>query len=160
MSGGPDVGLVSAATRELVEAFAAAASTGDVESLGALLSHDVVYQVPGRSRSAGLHRGAEQVIAVLHTPAVPDADVTSVTVTEVMSEGRRSFVVLAMAGVDSGTPFRFEVGFHLQTDGEYVIGITEYSGDQYQADRLLGDGFGGEAAAGDAGWRRWFRKVR
>ncbi len=129
--------LSDAASRELTEAFAAAVSSGNARGLHPLLGEQVVYQLPGRSAGAGLHRGREQVTAALTQPAAVGATVDRVDVTETMHDGDRGLVIVLLQGESEAGPFAVEVAFHLQTDAESIIGITEYSGDQYLVDSLL-----------------------
>lgn len=129
--------LSDAASRELTEAFAVAVSSGDAKGLHPLLGEQVVYQLPGRSAGAGLHRGREQITAALTQPVAPGATVDRVGVTETMHDGNRGLVIVLLQGQSQDGPFAVEVAFHLQTDAESIIGITEYSGDQYLVDSML-----------------------
>lgn len=129
--------LSDAASRELTEAFAVAVSSGDAKGLHPLLGEQVVYQLPGRSAGAGLHRGREQITAALTQPVAPGATVDRVDVTETMNDGNRGLVIVLLQGQSQDGPFAVEVAFHLQTDAESIIGITEYSGDQYLVDSML-----------------------
>lgn len=128
-------------TRHLAERFAAAASIGGFERL---LDDNVVYLVPGRSKVAGLHRGRQAVVRALTAP--PSGE-TSIVVdrcetTEVLASGDRAVVIIRMDGStgngDDAEPFSFEVAFHLQMGDERIIAITEYSGDQYATDMIIG----------------------
>ena len=137
-AGPPDAGdLATAATRELAEEFAAVVSTGDRVGLEGLMAEHVVYLAPGRSAVAGLHRGRSATVSALTVAAAQGTEVTGVDVTELMADGHRAFVTLQLRGTTPMGHFRFELGLHLQTDGEAIVGITEYSGDQYTADALL-----------------------
>lgn len=148
--------LSDASSRELTEAFAGAVSSGDAQGIRSLLGDHVIYQLPGRSAGAGLHHGREHVTAALTQPVAPGALVDCVDVTETMNDGHRGLVIVLLHGRSQDGPFAVEVAFHLQTDGESIIGITEYSGDQYLIDSLLA----GSAAARDRATpsrrrRRW-----
>ena len=133
--GGSD--LATDSTRELAEEFASVVTTADRAGLERLLAEHVVYLAPGRSAVAGLHRGRSATVSALTVAAARGTEVTGVDVTELMADGHRAFVTLLLRGTTPGGPFRFELGLHLQTDGESIVGITEYSGDQYTADALL-----------------------
>ena len=133
-----DVTIRTMPMGDLTDRFAAAVVAGDRAGLGQVLSPDVVYQAPGRSAVAGLHRGRDRVVEVLCAAAAEGATIDPAIVTETMVDGRRAFVVVLMTGSTALGRFAFEVGFHLQSDGELVVGVTEYSGDQYTADALLG----------------------
>ncbi|WP_394935895.1 nuclear transport factor 2 family protein [uncultured Ilumatobacter sp.] len=145
--------LPDAASRELIEAFAVAVSSGDARGLHALLGEQVIYQLPGRSADAGLHRGREQVAAALTQPVAPGATVDRVDVTETMNDGNRGLAIIYLQGESKDGPFAVEVAFHLQTDAESIIGITEYSGDQYLVDSLL-------VGSDPAPQREWLRRLR
>jgi ketosteroid isomerase-like protein len=145
--------LPDTASRKLIEAFAVAVSSGDARSLDPLLGEHVMYQLPGRNAGAGLHRGREQVAAALTQPVAPGATVDRVDVTETMNDGNRGLAIIYLQGESQDGPFAVEVAFHLQTDAESIIGITEYSSDQYLVDSLLV----GSVAAPE---REWLRRLR
>ncbi len=130
--------LQAAATRELARAFARALATGDRAALELLLGEQAAYQAPGRSAVSGTHVGRHAVVDALTVTAAPGTEVAGVDVTELMADGHRAFVALLLRGSTPSGPFQFELGLHLQTDGERVVGVTEYSGDQYTADLLVG----------------------
>jgi ketosteroid isomerase-like protein len=136
--------LADDSSRELTETFAHAVSSGDAESLRSLLGDRVVYQVPGRSSSAGQHHGREHVVAALTQPVASGVVVEHISITETMNDGNRGVVIVFLQGSRESVPFDAEIAFHLQTDSETIIGITEYSGNQYLVDSLLND----SAAAG------------
>ena len=136
--------LADDSSRELTETFAHAVSSGDAESLRSLLGDRVVYQVPGRSSSAGQHHGREHVVAALTQPVASGVVVDHISITETMNDGNRGVVIVFLQGSRESVPFDAEIAFHLQTDSETIIGITEYSGNQYLVDSLLND----SAAAG------------
>jgi ketosteroid isomerase-like protein len=152
--------LPDAASRELVEAFAVAVSSGDAQGLHPLLGEQVMYQLPGRSAGAGLHRGREQVTAALAQPVAPGATVDRVDVTETMNDGNRGLVIVVLQGETADGPFAAEVAFHLQTDAESIIGITEYSGDQYLVDSLLVGSVTAPKRASSRRRRRWLGRRR
>ncbi len=148
--------LSDAAGRELTEAFATAVSSGDADGLHTLLGEKVIYQLPGRSAGAGLHRGREQVTAALTQPVAVGATVDRVEVTETMNDGNRGLVIVCLHGKFQDRPFAVEVAFHLQTDAESIIGITEYSSDQYLVDSMLaGSVADPERASSSRRRRRW-----
>jgi ketosteroid isomerase-like protein len=148
--------LSDASSRELTEAFADAVSSGDAQGLRSLLGDQVIYQLPGRSAGAGLHHGREHVTAALTQPVAPGAIVDRVDVTETMNDGHRGLVIVLLHGRSEDGPFAVEVAFHLQTDGESIIGITEYSGNQYLVDSMLaGSGAARERASSSRRRRRW-----
>jgi len=153
--------LSGAASRELAEAFADAVVSGDSQGLRPLLSERVVYQLPGRSAGAGLHRGREHVTAALTQPVAPGTFVDHVEVTETMSDGNRAMVIVLLEGRAQGEPFAVEVALHLETDGESIIGVTEYSGNQYLVDSMLtGSAATGDKAASSRRRRPWHRRRR
>ena len=148
--------LSDAASRELTEAFAVAVSSGDARGLHSLLGEQVMYQLPGRSAGAGLHRGREQVAEALTQPVAPGVTVDRVDVTETMNDGNRGLAIVLLQGRSQDRPFAVEVAFHLQTDAESIIGITEYSGDQYLIDSMLADAVAArERAPSSRRRRRW-----
>jgi len=148
--------LSVAASRELTEAFADAVSSGDAQGIPSLLGDQVIYQLPGRSAGAGLHHGREHVTEALTQPVAPGVVVDRVDVTETMNDGNRGLVIVLLHGRSEEGPFAVEVAFHLQTDGESIIGITEYSGDQYLVDSLLaGPVEARERASSSRRRRRW-----
>lgn len=132
------VDLADISMSELAKAFAVALETANREALAKVLSEQVVYQAPGRSIIAGIHHGRCNVVAMLTIAAVPGTEVSGVEVTESMSEGTRAFLVFQISGTVPHGTFEFEVAFHLQSDCGLITGITEYSGDQYTADELVG----------------------
>ncbi len=116
--------------------FADVIEGGDLAELGDLLADEVVYLVPGRSGAAGLHHGHEAVAQALAQDTSEDTTVLVVEVTEVIATGTRAVVVVRFAGRVGGEPFDYEMAFHLRTSNGAVVAITEYSGDQYRADRV------------------------
>ena len=121
---------------KIASIFADVIEGGDLVEIGDLLADEVVYLVPGRSGAAGLHRGHEAVAQALNHEASEDTTVSIVEVTEVIAAGTRAVVVVRFAGTVGGEPFDYETVFHLRTSNGVVVAITEYSGDQYRADRV------------------------
>ncbi len=134
---GPAAEMDDTTTRDLATAFADALVT-DPASVARRLAEHVVYLAPGRAASAGLHRGRHAVLAALTPPAEAGVVVENAEVTDVLVDGQRAFVMIAMRGSSRCGPFDFEVGLHLAVEGGSITGITEYSGDQYTSDALLG----------------------
>ena len=133
--------LSSQATRELAAAFTSALVAGDAERLSQLLVNDVACRTPGRHAAAGVHRGRDRVMRALVSPADGRVRKIRTEVTDIVVDARRAFVVLRTTGqLDDGVvtePIDVEVALHLQTDGERILGITEYNDDQYVLDRIL-----------------------
>lgn len=121
---------------KIASIFADVVEGGDLAELGDLLADEVVYLVPGRSVAAGLHRGHEAVAQALAQETSDDTTVSMVEVTEVIAADTRAVVIVRFAGRVGGEPFDFETVFHVRTSNGVVVAITEYSGDQYRADRL------------------------
>ncbi|MCP4085094.1 MAG: hypothetical protein GY745_08605 [Actinomycetia bacterium] len=121
---------------KIASIFADVIEGGDLAELGDLLADEVVYLVPGRSGAAGLHHGHEAVAQTLAQETSEDTTVSIVEVTEVIAAGTRAVVVVRFAGTVGGEPFDHETVFHLRTSNGVVVAITEYSGDQYRADRV------------------------
>ena len=121
---------------KIASIFADVIEGGDLADLGDLLADEVVYLVPGRSGAAGLHHGHEAVAQALAQETSEDTTVSVVEVTEVIAAATRSVVVVRFAGRVGGEPFDYETAFHLRTSNGAVVAITEYSGDQYRADRV------------------------
>ena len=125
---------------KIASIFADVVEGGDLAELGDLLADEVVYLVPGRSGAAGLHRGHEAVAQALRQETSEDTTVSIVEVTEVIAAGTRAVVVVRFEGTVGGEPFDYETAFHLRTSNGAVVAITEYSGDQYRADRVARKG--------------------
>jgi len=134
--GDPRHDLPETEAGKIASTFADVVEGGDLAELGDLLADEVVYLVPGRSAAAGLHRGHEAVAQVLHQETSEDTIVSIVEVTEVIAAGTRAVVVVRYEGTVGGQPFDYETVFHLRTSNGAVVAITEYSGDQYRADRV------------------------
>jgi ketosteroid isomerase-like protein len=155
------------AMRELVSMFADALCAGDRERIDSLVSADALYQVPGRSSVAGIHDGRDTVVSVLCTEAPAGTTIDRVEVTELLVDGERGLLVIAVRGHGRHGPFDYETALHLHTNGEQVIAITEYSGDQYAADAALDASIDAPPAAtppaGKASTRsrtrRWWRRA-
>ena len=125
---------------KIASIFADIIEDGDPAELADLLGDDVIYLVPGRSDAAGLHHGHEAVRQALAQQASEDTTVSVVEVTEVIAVGARAVVIVRFAGAVGGEPFDYETVFHLRTSNGVVVAITEYSGDQYRADRTIQPG--------------------
>ena len=125
---------------KIASIFADIIEDGDPAELADLLGDDVIYLVPGRSDAAGLHHGHEAVRQALAQQASDDTTVSVVEVTEVIAVGARAVVIVRFAGAVGGEPFDYETVFHLRTSNGVVVAITEYSGDQYRADRTIQPG--------------------
>ena len=121
---------------KIASIFADVIEGGHLAELGDLLADEVVYLVPGRSGTAGLHHGHEAVAKALAQETSEDTTVSIVEVTEVIAAGTRAVVIIRFAGTVGGEPFDYETVFHLRTSNGVVVAITEYSGDQYRADRV------------------------
>ena len=125
---------------KIASIFADIIEDGDPAELADLLGEDVVYLAPGRSDAAGLHQGHEAVTQALAQETSEDTTVSIVEVTEVIAAGARAVVIVRFAGAVDGEPFDYETVFHLRTSNGVVVAITEYSGDQYRADRTIQPG--------------------
>lgn len=123
---------------KIARIFADVIEGGDLAELDDLLADEVVHLVPGRSDAAGLHHGHEAVAQALAQETSEDTTVSIIEVTEVIATGTRAVVIVRFAGTVGGEPFDFETVFHLRTSNGVVVAITEYSGDQYSADRVAG----------------------
>lgn len=134
--------------RDVVEQFAGGLACSALDRVEQLLDERVAVRTPGRSRLAGDHRGRQAAMAALSAAPVDGVRLAGTRVTEILVDDDRGLVVLELVGAESGVEFRFEVAFHLVIAGERIVGITEYSADQYTADRLLG--VGSDVAAADA----------
>ncbi|MEM9039953.1 MAG: hypothetical protein AAGD33_08655 [Actinomycetota bacterium] len=152
----PDVDDATEATRELAAEFARALTTGDGESARALLAESVAVLVSGRGPTAGRHDGREEARSALLVDARPDVVVDTVDVAEVLADGRRALVVIAQSGSIGPRPVAWETAFHLQTDGERIVGVTEYSGDQYVADEVTSV----PVMPNEGRWWRWRARSR
>ena len=120
---------------KIASIFADVIEDGDPAELADLLGDDVIYLVPGRSHAAGLHQGHEAVTQALAQETSEDTTISIVEVTEVIAADTRAVVIIRFAGTAGGEPFDYETVFHLRTSDGVVVAITEYSGDQYRADR-------------------------
>lgn len=155
---------------ELAVGFTESLCAGDRSALADVLGSGVVYQAPGRSVVAGVHRGRDRVVDKLNVAAAPGVAIDGAVVTELMTDGDRAFAAILMTGRTPSRPFRFEVAFHLQSDGDEIVGITEYSGDQHTADELVAGAsdVAVTTGPGEAQWsppdpetrrpRRWLRR--
>ena len=132
----PRLDLPETEAAKIASIFADIIEDGEPGELADLLADDVVYLVPGRSDTAGLHQGHEAVTQALAQEASEDTTVSIVEVTEVIAAGARAVVIVRFAGTVGGEPFEYETAFHLRTSDGVVVAITEYSGDQYSADRV------------------------
>ncbi len=124
--------------REIVEEFAGALACSALDRLERLLDEEVAVRTPGRSRLAGDHRGRGAALAALSAAPADHVRLTGTRVTEILVDGACGLVVLEITGSEGAGEFRFEVAFHLVVEQGRIVGVTEYSGDQYVADRLLG----------------------
>ncbi len=109
---------------------------GFLEDLDDLVADDAVMLVPGRSAVAGLHEGRASVIAALGVAPAPGVSVTACDPLDLVATDDRAVAIVGLRGRIGAEPFEMEVAFHLQVRGDRIVGITEYSGDQYLADRL------------------------
>ena len=123
-------------TWKLANTFVDFVQTGGREDYFAVLANEVVYLVPGRGPAAGLHLGLETVVRALIVQPRSGIHPATCTPTELLVEGTRAVVIIRLAGDDNGTPYQYEIVFHLQCHDGRITTITEYSGDQYTADQL------------------------
>ena len=131
-----DVGSGPAAA--LCRRFLEIAEAGFFDDYERILADDVVYLVPGRGPSAGLHRGRAAVVAALATPVRAGVAIDNCEATELIADGDRAVGIILLTGTSAdGTSFSFEVAFHLHCSHDRILAITEYAGDQYTADELV-----------------------
>ncbi len=124
--------------QEVAARFFHATETGFYEDLPALLAENAIYLVPGKSGSSGLHRGRDAVIEALTTPVSRGVTIDSCEVTELLhGAGRAAGMVLLTGNEHDGQRFQLEIVLHLRCENGQIVAITEYSGDQYLADRLI-----------------------
>ncbi len=132
---------VSLSTQEVLARLGAAMLAADRSALRALMGDDVVALIPGRNVAAGLHRGPVAVVDALMVAPPPGVRVVGIDVTEVLVEGSRGLLIMriqAALDADADAVVAFEVALHVQCRGALIVGVTEYAGDQYALDGLLG----------------------
>lgn len=125
------------AAHRLGQEFLRIAENGFIEDYAKILALDVVYLVPGRSTSAGLHQGSERVIAALCPPAASGVQVTGCEATELVTAGDRAVAIIQLEVTLGTESYAIEVVFHLRCHNDEIVAITEYSSDQYLADGLI-----------------------
>ena len=128
---------MTAAPREVIGAYLAAARRGDWEAAFAQLADDVVIDIPGRSAFAGRHRGRDAAVRYVET------------IREHFRHGRIELELIDMLAGDERVVLLVRERFHGQgpaleirranvyrvRDGA-IVEITIFEADQYAVDAL------------------------
>jgi ketosteroid isomerase-like protein len=120
--------------RDFHEALNRFYAGGDIEPVGAMLTDNVVWQVPGRSRIAGDHIGRDEVLDYFHSRREMGRGAFEVDVLDVLANDARA-VLLASGSERGGRGVAWEtVGIFAIEDGKIgecrLLPFDQYSFDE------------------------------
>jgi ketosteroid isomerase-like protein len=121
-----------------MQAYIAAARSGDFSAVYRFYSDDIVGHVPGRSSFAGELRGREAVIAYIeHARALShDADVELNVVDMLVSDERVALIVREVFHLPAGDVEIRRTNVYRVRAGS-IVEISVYEANQYEVDALL-----------------------
>jgi ketosteroid isomerase-like protein len=124
----------AALVRSLIEAWRA----GDVGPIDAVMSPELVWHFPGRSRLAGDHRGRDEVLAFLLDVLSLSGNTFELDLIDVMANDRRAVVVFRGRARRDGRRLDNPTCLSMRLEAGRVVEVWEFVWDLHAVDRFWG----------------------
>jgi len=113
--------------------------SGDLDLLGVVMAHDVVWHEPGRSDLAGDYKGPDAVLAFLGQLKSRSGGTFKIEVLEVLSEPERAVVLQRETATRPGKILDVIAAVDFEIHHGKITEVTVYQGDTYEFDEFWGD---------------------
>ena len=113
---------------------------GDLDLLGVVMGHDVVWHEPGRSRFACDYKGLEAVLGFLGQLKERSGGTFRIEVLDVLSEPERTVVLQRETATRNGKDLDVIAAVDFEIHHGKITEVTVYQGDTYQFDEFWEDG--------------------
>jgi uncharacterized protein len=112
---------------------------GDLDLLGVVMAHDVVWHEPGRSVLAGDYNGPEAVLGFRGQLKDLSGGTFTIEVLEVLSEPERAVVFQRETATRDGKALDVIAAVDFEIHHGKITEVTVYQADTYQFDEFWGD---------------------
>jgi ketosteroid isomerase-like protein len=123
----------------IIDSYFKAIQTGDLQTLGALVSEDIIWHQPGSNKLSGTHQGASAVFGTIGGMMEESAGTFKIdSVQSIMANGSRVAAVLTFSGQRDGSEMSM-LGVDIFTiEGGKITESWLYSADQPAEDAFWG----------------------
>jgi hypothetical protein len=112
--------------------------SGDLDLLGVVMWHDVVWHEPGRSSLAGDYKGPEAVLGFLGQLKVRSGGTFKIEILDVLSEPERAVVFQRETATRNGDTLDVIAALEFEIHNGKITEVTVYQADMYQFDEFWG----------------------
>ncbi len=113
--------------------------SGDLDLLGVVMAHDVVWHEPGRSALAGDYKGPEAVLEFLGQLKARSGGTFTIEVLDVLSEPERAVVLQRETATRNGKTMDVIAAVDFEIHHGKITEVTVYQADTYQFDEFWAD---------------------
>ncbi|HLM95906.1 MAG TPA: nuclear transport factor 2 family protein [Acidimicrobiales bacterium] len=113
--------------------------SGDLDLLGVVMGHDVVWHEPGRSSLAGDYKGPQAVLGFLEQLHERSAGTFKIEVLDVLSESERAVVFQRETATRNGKSLDVIAAVDFEIHHGKITEVTVYQADTYQFDEFWGE---------------------
>jgi ketosteroid isomerase-like protein len=113
--------------------------SGDLDLLGVVMAHDVVWHEPGRSDLAGDYKGPEAVLSFLGQLRSRSGGTFKIEVLDVLSEPERAVVLQRETATRNGKALDVIAAVDFEIHHGRITEVTVYQADTYQFDEFWGE---------------------
>jgi ketosteroid isomerase-like protein len=118
--------------------------TGDLELLGVVMAHEVVWHEPGRSDLAGDYRGPNEVLGFLRELKARTGGTFKIEVLDVLSEPGRAVVFQRETAMKHEKVLDLIAAVDFEIHNGKITEVTVYQNDAYAFDEFWTDDSGTE----------------
>ncbi len=118
--------------------------SGDLDLLGVVMAHNVVWHEPGRSSFAGHYRGPEEVLGFLRRLSALSGGTFKIDVLAVLSEPERAVVLQRETAVINDRTLDVIAAVEVEVHRGKITEVTVYHHDTYAFDEFWTEVSSGE----------------
>ena len=124
----------------IVKTYFKAIQDGDIETLGSLVSKDIIWHQPGKNKFSGVHRGAEAVFAMIGgMMEVSNGTFKISSIDAVMANESKVSVILSFSGEREGVSMSMKGVDICTVQNGQIVEAWLYSEDQEAEDNFWGN---------------------
>ena len=113
--------------------------SGDLDLLGVVMAHDVIWHEPGGSDLAGDHKGPDAVLGFLGQLKARSDGTFKIEVLDVLSEPERAVVLQRETATRNGRTLDVIAAVDFEIHHGKITEVTVYQADTYQFDEFWGE---------------------
>jgi ketosteroid isomerase-like protein len=114
--------------------------SGDLDLLGVVMAHDVVWHEPGRSGLAGDYKGPEAVLGFLEQLRARSDSTFKIEILDMLSEPERAVVFQRETAMRNGKALDVIAAVDFEIHHGQITEVTVYQTDTYRFDEFWADG--------------------